>query len=257
MIVKVFYFTHTGNYRKINEDALLIHDTLIQTKQMKTFKYCVVEDERPIFAVADGMGGHDKGEIASIFVLDSIFKNKSKIQTQKQLHQEIIQAKNSLNEKAFSLNSPGMGTTLCGIFFTGRKALIYSVGDSRAYSISASNIERLTEDHSEVFELFKNNTISEEELRLHKRKNILTSAIVGDLTDRKPKIFEREIPITIGSTFLLCTDGLWEGIPQTTFDQFVTKDSKEESICSQMIQFSLKYSGLDNISFIMLKIVDF
>ncbi len=256
MIVKVFYFTHTGNYRKINEDALLIHDTIIQTKQMKTFKYCVVEDERPIFAVADGMGGHDKGEVASTSVLDSILKNKLKIQTQKKLHQEIIQAKNSLNQKAISMNTPGMGTTLCGIFFTEKKAMIYSVGDSRAYSISTSKIERLTEDHTEVFELFKNNIISEEELRLHKRKNILTSAIVGDLSDRKPKIFEREIPVTIGSSFLLCTDGLWEGIPQATFDQFVQKDFKEESICTQMIQFSLKYSGLDNISFILLKVID-
>lgn len=256
MIVKVFYFTHTGNYRKINEDALLIHDTIIQTKHMKTFKYIVVEDERPIFAVADGMGGHDKGEIASASVLDFILKNKLKIQTQKQLNQEIIQAKNSLNEKAISMNTPGMGTTLCGIFFTGKKALVYSVGDSRAYSVSTTKMERLTEDHSEVFELFKNNTISEEELRLHKRKNILTSAIVGDLSERKPKIFEKEIPVSIGSSFLLCTDGLWEGIPQATFDQFVTKNSKEESICTQMIQFSLKYSGMDNISFILLKVID-
>ena len=154
------------------------------------------------------------------------------------------------------MNSPGLGTTLCGIYFLNKKALVYNVGDSRAYLLSSSKIDRITEDHSEVFELFKKNNITEEELRVHKRKNILTSAIVGDLTDRKPLIYEKELNLSIGSTFLLCTDGLWEGIPQNMFNQFLEKDSSEEAFCTQLISFSLKYSGLDNISFILLKVVD-
>jgi protein phosphatase len=256
MIVKVFYFTHNGNYRKNNEDSILIHDSVIQTKQMKSFKYQIIKQNNPIFAVADGMGGHDKGEIASYTVLESLNNFKHNIKSSKDIKNEIIRAKNFLNEKASSMNSPGLGTTLCGIYFINNKALVYSVGDSRAYHISSSKMDRITEDHSEVFELFKKNTISEEELRVHKRKNILTSAIVGDLSDRKPLVYEKEVKLTIGSTFLLCTDGLWEGIPHDMFRQFLEKDNSDESFCNQLISFSLKYSGLDNISFIYLKIID-
>ena len=256
MIIKVFYFTHNGNYRNNNEDSLLIHDTVVQTKQMKSFMYQIVNQKNPIFAVADGMGGHDKGEIASYTVLESLNNFKHNIQSSKDIKNEIIRAKSFLNEKANSMNSPGLGTTLCGIYFLNKKALVYNVGDSRAYLLSSSKIDRITEDHSEVFELFKKNNITEEELRVHKRKNILTSAIVGDLTDRKPLIYEKELNLSIGSTFLLCTDGLWEGIPLNMFNQFLEKDSSEEAFCTQLISFSLKYSGLDNISFILLKVVD-
>jgi protein phosphatase len=256
MIIKVFYFTHNGNYRNNNEDSLLIHDTVVQTKQMKSFKYQIVDQKNPIFAVADGMGGHDKGEIASYTVLESLNNFKHNIQSSKDIKNEIIRAKSFLNDKANSMNSPGLGTTLCGIYFINKKALVYNVGDSRAYLLSSSKMDRITEDHSEVFELFKKNNITEEELRVHKRKNILTSAIVGDLTDRKPLIFEKELKLSIGSTFLLCTDGLWEGIPHDMFNQFLEKYSSEESFCSQLISFSLKYSGLDNISFILIKVVD-
>ncbi len=256
MIIKVFYFTHNGNYRNNNEDSLLIHDTVVQTKQMKSFMYQIVNQKNPIFAVADGMGGHDKGEIASYTVLESLNNFKHNIQSSKDIKNEIIRAKSFLNEKANSMNSPGLGTTLCGIYFLNKKALVYNVGDSRAYLLSSTKLDRITEDHSEVFELFKKNNITEEELRVHKRKNILTSAIVGDLTDRKPLIYEKELNLSIGSTFLLCTDGLWEGIPQNMFNQFLEKDSSEEAFCTQLISFSLKYSGLDNISFILLKVVD-
>jgi serine/threonine protein phosphatase PrpC len=256
MIIKVFYFTHNGNYRKNNEDSLLIHDTVVQTKQMKSFKYLVIDQKYPIFAVADGMGGHDKGEIASYTVLESLSNFKHKITSSKDIKNEIIRAKSLLNEKANSMNSPGLGTTLCGIYFINKKALVYSVGDSRAYLLSSLKMERITEDHSEVFELFRKNNITEEELRVHKRKNILTSAIVGDLTDKKPMIYEKELKLTIGSTFLLCTDGLWEGIPHDMFNQFLEKNRSEETFCNQLITFSLKYSGLDNISFILIKVVD-
>jgi len=256
MIIKVFYFTHNGNYRKNNEDSLLIHDSVVQTKQMKTFKYLIINQKYPLFAVADGMGGHDKGEIASYTVLESLSNFKNNIHSSKDIKSEIIRAKNILNEKAISMNSPGLGTTLCGIYFKNKKALVYNVGDSRAYLLSASKMERITEDHSEVFELYKKNNITEEELRVHKRKNILTSAIVGDLTNKKPLIYEKELKLTIGSTFLLCTDGLWEGIPHDMFNQFLEKNRSEESFCNQLITFSLKYSGLDNISFILIKIID-
>jgi serine/threonine protein phosphatase PrpC len=256
MIIKVFYFTHNGNYRKNNEDSLLIHDSVVQTKQMKTFKYLIINQKYPLFAVADGMGGHDKGEIASYTVLESLSNFKNNIHSSKDIKSEIIRAKNILNEKAISMNSPGLGTTLCGIYFKNKKALVYNVGDSRAYLLSASKMERITEDHSEVFELYKKNNITEEELRVHKRKNILTSAIVGDLTNKKPLIYEKELKLTIGSTFLLCTDGLWEGIPHDMFNQFLEKNRNEESFCNQLIAFSLKYSGLDNISFILIKIID-
>ncbi|NBU96668.1 MAG: serine/threonine-protein phosphatase, partial [Spirochaetia bacterium] len=150
----------------------------------------------------------------------------------------------------------GMGTTLSGIIFFKNQGIVYNCGDSRVYQIESNSLERITEDDTEVFSMYKKGAITEDQIRLQKGKNILTSALIGDDKERVPKISFHKVQFRIGSRFLLCSDGLWEGIPIEKFKSFFIDNLSEEEICKTMEQFSLKYSGLDNISFILLKVID-
>lgn len=256
MILKSFFFSDIGNYRKINEDSVLLVNKVFQPTRMKTYEYNVFNEDYPLFALADGMGGHDKGEIASYSILKYIQELMTTNPNPKDMKSILFKGKLHLNDLAESNQSPGLGTTFSSIYFFDKTAHIYNVGDSRVYRIRKRKLERLTEDHSEVFELFKSGEITEDELRTHKSKNILTSALIGDFTNQKPTIFEKNVPVLIGDLFLLCTDGLWEGIPLSNFEKIFLETGQEEALCSEMINFSLKYGGMDNISFVLLKVID-
>lgn len=256
MILKAFYFSDLGNYRKINEDCILLDKHIFQPQNMKTYEYMILNSRNPFVAIADGMGGHDKGELASYSTLSFLKENMESNPPFKEIRNILYRSKTYLNEIAESNNSPGLGTTLSGIYFYEGIAYIYNIGDSRVYRVRKRKLERLTDDHTEVFELFQSGKISEDEIRTHKGKNLLTAALVGDFSNQKPNISEKNISLRIGDIFFLCSDGLWEGIPQTHFEKLFLENSSEETICSELINFSLKYAGLDNISFILLKIVD-
>jgi serine/threonine protein phosphatase PrpC len=256
MIIKSFYYTHVGNYRAINEDSLLVDDKLFQTKGMNTYSTKIITSNSPIFAIADGMGGHDKGELASQTILKYLLENKNSIYTKNDLNYSILNSQKKLNEIAKINNSYGMGTTLSGILFLKNQGIIFNCGDSRVYQIESDKLTRITEDDTEVFSMYKNGEITEDQIRLQKGKNILTSALIGDVKERIPKISYQKVKFKIGSKFLLCSDGLWEGIPLEKFQSFFREILTEEEICKSLAQFSLKYSGLDNISFILLKVID-
>lgn len=256
MIFKIFYYSDVGNHRKVNEDAILIHDTIIQPHKMTSTKYEIKKSDEFIFCIADGMGGHDKGEVASYKILEYIKSHYISNKSFKDWKNLILNSKTYLNEIARSQDSPGMGTTLSSLFFKGTKAQILNIGDSRIYLIRNRKIERITDDHTEVFELFKEGKLSEEEIRTHKRKNILTSAIIADYSESKPNVFEKLFQPKIGDMFLLCTDGLWEGIPFQILEKIFLESGKEDEICITLKDFSLKYAGMDNISFLLLRLVD-
>lgn len=256
MIIKSYHFSDLGNYRKINEDCVLILNKIFQPQNMKSFEYQVVNVPNPFFAIADGMGGHEKGEIASFSTLKFLMENMSQSTSPKEFKSLLFKAKSNLNEIATSNQSPGLGTTFTGTYFFQNLVHIFNIGDSRVYRIRRRKLERITDDHSEVFELFSDGKITEDEMRTHKHKNLLTSALIGDLTNQKPNIFEKSLPIQIGDLFLLCSDGLWEGIPLAHLEKIFLENSAEEEICSELIHFSLKYGGMDNLSFILLKVVD-
>ncbi len=256
MIIKSFYFTHVGNYRSINEDTLLVDDKIFQTKGMDSFSTQIISTQNAIFAIADGMGGHAKGELASHSILSYLRDNKNNIKTEKDLKNTILNSQKKLSDIAKNNNSYGMGTTLSGILLLKNKGIIFNCGDSRVYQIDSDDLVRITEDDSEVFSMFKNGEITEDQIRLHKGKNILTSAIIGDDKDRIPKISNQIVKYKIGTRFLICSDGLWEGIPIEKFKSFFREIISEEELCKTLAQFSLKYSGLDNLSFILLKIIE-
>jgi PPM family protein phosphatase len=256
MIAKVSYLTHFGNYRKTNEDSILLHDHKVKERHMLEPGYMVFQDEFLTFCVADGMGGHVHGELASDSVLGYIQENLNSFLNKKSILRTILKSKLHLNQIAIQENAYGLGTTLSGVTLKKNKVLVFNCGDSRVYKIQKDTVEKLTIDHSLVQTFYNSGLLDEEGMRNHPNKNILTSAIIGDLNTESPSIFYREVPFQIGTKFLLCTDGLWESLSTDELIQCLEGKKGIEETSQKLLDLSLAQGGKDNISYILFQIID-
>ena len=231
--------THKGRIRSSNEDSLLL--------------------ERPyLFAIADGMGGYNAGEVASRLALEKLkaekedFYGKSGFTLVSKLYQVMRDINAEVYEKARSDASlEGMGTTLCGIYFTGTgKGYVFNVGDSRVYLLRKDQLKQITRDHSLVAEMVENGEISQEEAFNHPRKNMLTRGIG---VDEKVNGDVFVIDVYTDDIILLCSDGLTDMLHDDEIrERLQTEDSEEAA--DSLLSRSLENGGRDNISFIILKL---
>jgi PPM family protein phosphatase len=256
MKINLSYISHFGKIRKNNEDSILVHDRIISETNMELSEKAFFEIDSLTLAVADGMGGHSKGEVASRKVLEVLKDSSCKLKAKKYVHKFIKMAKDSLNDIAKKdKKSLGLGTTLSGLHIDKNKARLFSCGDSRIYKIFTDEIQQLTRDHSLVQKLYEQGIIQEEDMRTHPQKNIITSSISGDMGKEKPEIYYQEVQVAPGDKFLLCTDGLWESLTDEEMMDCLSKDSADE-IATSLKQKSLDKYGRDNISLIYLEVLD-
>ncbi len=228
-----------GKVRKKNEDSFLIEK--------------LGEDEY-LFVVADGMGGHLAGEIASQMACDIIKKGvkegnrKNPFPLLKRLFEDAnrkIYAEGSLDP-----HRAGMGTTLTVLYIKGNKGYIVHVGDSRAYKIDKARITKLTLDHSLVEKLLREGAISVEEARHHPKRNILYQS-VGVYGEIKPQLVG---PFTLkeGDALVLCTDGLTDYIEEEEIKNIANNLSAEAAV-DRFIKLANERGGGDNITVIVIK----
>ncbi|MDD4345648.1 MAG: Stp1/IreP family PP2C-type Ser/Thr phosphatase [Desulfitobacteriaceae bacterium] len=191
--MRVLSFSETGQVRKNNEDALL------------------VLSGDGLFAVADGMGGHQAGEIASNTAVSEIKKQAVKLReiTNDRLEywlKEVIgQANKVIYESAVcSPENQGMGTTLTMLVLRQNQGFVAHIGDSRAYLWRNGELLRLTDDHSLAEELVRRGQITVEEAEKHPQRHVLMRALGAS---RKIEIDYRTCDLQSGDVFLLCTDG--------------------------------------------------
>ena len=181
-----------GNVRELNEDYASF-----------------IEDERfKIYLVADGMGGHNAGEIASKLAVKSIIRYL--LEHSEEDENLLLNAVKYANNEIYEISQKndkckGMGTTITGCFIKGDMIQVVNVGDSCCFSIKDNEIKKVTKDHSWVQELIDAGAITEEEGRVHPKKNIITRAL-GTNSSVKIDIFN--IDKNESSMFLLCSDGL-------------------------------------------------
>lgn len=239
MRFEVWAQTDVGLKRDINQDAIL------------------VDHDLNLFVVADGMGGHKGGEVASALavetVQDSIFKrkNETKLSARKALSDAYREASQRIHHKS-TFESPelmGMGTTMV-LFWEWRGRLyIGNVGDSRAYMFSPPHLWQLTEDHSLINEQVRAGVISEEEAPHVIGRNVITRSVgferevVVDVLEREPQS---------GELYLLCSDGLSGLVPPARLlDIFL--HSRVEEIVPRCIKEAKAAGGDDNISVIVIR----
>ncbi|MBU5482730.1 Stp1/IreP family PP2C-type Ser/Thr phosphatase [Clostridium sp. MSJ-11] len=226
-----------GNYRSVNEDSV------------GHFK----NDNFAIYIVADGMGGHNAGEIASKLAVDSIIDSLKKLDSIEdggKLLESSIEHANSLiykhsREKS---NLSGMGTTITACLVYGDEMVIGNVGDSRCYIINKeNNIIKITKDHSLVQQLLDDGSITEEEAVVHPNKNIITRAL-----GTNPSILVDIFVINLKDIrkVLLCTDGLTNDVtPNQIYDIIMKNNCCDAS--KLLVELSKEKGGRDNISVIV------
>lgn len=228
--------TDKGMKREINEDYVL---TLKGTNYQ-------------LLIVADGMGGHNAGEIASklasMTVRDYVFEAYSNTKDKEELLRTAIsKANDTVYSKAQgNKNLAGMGTTLTSILVTGMNIYFGHVGDSRAYIITDNGIRKVTEDHSLVQELINNGSITECEAINHPQRNLITRA-VG--TEKSVNVDTGCETIGKDDAILLCSDGLTNYVTNDEIYEIV-REKKAEAV-EELINIANKRGGSDNISIIL------
>ncbi len=227
----------TGRVRQANEDSFLTVDGL--------------------FAVADGMGGHQAGEVASHLALESLQTGFTAAGTDV-LVRAVEDANRILVER--STTDPelaGMGTTLVAMALVeaaGRDAIgVVNVGDSRLYLLSDGNLAQITEDHSLVATMERQGRLSAAEAAVHPQRNILTRALGIDGT---VLVDSWEILPVIGDRYLICSDGLFNEVDESRIAATLRRLADPNEACRELIRLANEGGGRDNITCVIVDVVD-
>ena len=227
----------TGRVRQANEDSFLVVDGL--------------------FAVADGMGGHQAGEVASHLALESLQSGFTAAGTDV-LVRAVEDANRILVER--STTDPelaGMGTTLVAMALveaSGRDAIgVVNVGDSRLYLLSDGNLAQITEDHSLVATMERQGRLTAAEAAVHPQRNILTRALGVDGT---VLVDSWEILPVIGDRYLICSDGLFNEVDESRIAATLRRLADPNETCRELIRLANEGGGRDNITCVIVDVVD-
>jgi len=249
--IDVGWATDTGRVRDHNEDAVLV----ITAAQEGT-------ERCPPFALlilADGMGGHRAGEVASStaarvaahrITLRSYLPSLLDPQQNAEhpaLTEVLVDAVQAANE-ALTEDVPGSGTTLICALVLGSQAYIAHVGDSRAYVLTEEGLEKVTQDHSIVSRLVNSGQLTADEAAVHPQKNVLYRA-VGQSTALEVDTHVRKIKP--GEYLLLCSDGLWDLVSEARVAGLVWGAGSPQGACEALIAAANEAGGRDNVTAIL------
>ncbi len=207
-----------------------------------------------LFAVADGMGGHAAGAVASKLLVEKLAMFDRMVEPEREL-ELLRQAIESANlgiyraaEKDRALS--GMGTTLVAALILGHDYIAANVGDSRMYQYHNKTLDAVTTDHSLVEQLVLAGAITKDEARVHPQRNIITRAM-GVAPKVDVDLFERVW--TPGDILVICSDGLHGSVEEDDMITVLSSGRSLESMCDVLIQLALDNGGTDNITVILVR----
>jgi PPM family protein phosphatase len=213
---------------------------------------------RTVFAVADGLGGHQGGEVASATAVEPLAALDGRelakpAEAAEALAAAIREANAAIIDRA--AGDPGlwgMGTTVTAAALAGDRHLqLAHVGDSRAYLLRDGSLEQLTTDHTVVGELVRRGRLTPDQAAIHPERSILTRAVGLDPTLQ----VDAPDPLELhpGDQILLCSDGLTEAVPDPTITQLLSADTDGDTTCRSLIDAANQAGGPDNITVILLR----
>lgn len=228
--------TDTGLRRTANEDSYLA--------------------QAPIFAVADGMGGHLAGDLASAAVATRLAEKAEQGPVEPSGITDALRAAVEDMRGGLGITDNGTGTTVSGVAIAERDRelawLVFNIGDSRVYRLEQGILEQLTRDHSVVQELMDAGHITSEEADVHPHSNIITRA-VGFHEDPVPDF--RLLAIREGVRLLICSDGLTKELTNYGIRHFLLANPKPADAVQQLLDAALGNGGRDNVTVIVIDVV--
>lgn len=225
-----------GLCRQYNEDAAGALD-------------CSMAERGSIWVLADGMGGHNAGDVASRIAVSTVLQHYPTApgrRPEEWLDRSFAWANHALLDYGASHpEANGMGTTLAALALVDGYAIAASVGDSRIHLLRGEGCIQLTEDDTVVADMIREGTLTEADALEHPRRNVLTKALGNDLYDGIRRL--ARTTVEDGDTFLLCSDGLYTHVAT---DEFIaaTKEGNLEQIASRLLDMALTRGGSDNIT---------
>ena len=223
--------TDVGRLRRNNQDAVIVGNGLA--------------------GVADGMGGHNGGEIASAGLRDGLLRETKDCMPDREKLEETIRKVNlelwEQQEKDAALT--GMGTTLTVLWPTASEMIIAQVGDSRAYLLRDGELNQITDDHSMVADMVRKGVLTEEQAACHPMRNYITRAVGTDETIEPDLILHDRRK---GDCWLICSDGLHGMVKKSDLLEMIHPDDLEES-ADRLLKAALNNGGKDNVTFVLLR----
>lgn len=238
--IKANFLTDVGRRRDSNQDSFL------------------VDSDLGIYIVADGMGGHSGGEVASALAVETVkeiiaSKEAATQSSRELLYRAFKEASNRIFDKAATVSPElsGMGTTMVTCYVRDQHIYIANVGDSRCYLFRRPLLWQLTEDHSLINEQIRAGIVTEEQAKKLTGRNVITRS-VGYERDVVPDILEREL--IEGEVYLLCSDGLSGLVDDQRISEILTQNppDKAAALC---LQQALNNGGDDNVTVLVLEVV--
>ena len=226
--------TDIGKRRSVNEDSFVT--------------------EPPLFVVADGLGGHQAGEVASSRATGVIVSTlRSLLDTGMPVEEALAESIRAANREVFSMSRvngalAGMGTTITAAYFGDGELVIAHVGDSRAYLLDDEGLRQLTHDHTYVQHLVDIGELTPEELQIHPMKSALTRA-VGTTSSVSPDVYRIGLPAR--GTLLLCTDGLTATVADEDIREVLAESHDPKTAVERLIALANERGGPDNITVIV------
>jgi len=228
LVVHPGALTDIGLHRKTNEDTFVVAP--------------------PLFAVCDGMGGAQAGEVASGLAAETlaaaVADGRPLLAAAEQANAAVFQCAND------DIDHSGMGTTLTAVVLAGDTGHFAHIGDSRAYLLRGGALEQLSDDHSLVGEMVRDGRLSEEEAASHPHRSILSRALG---TEPLARIDEFEVDLRAGDVLLLCSDGLSGAVPAEAISKALGRADPDDA-AAKLIAEARKHGGPDNITAVVLRL---
>lgn len=238
MLLRSAASTHVGMRRQANED-----------------RYAIVP-ELGLYLVADGMGGHQAGQVASHLAAEAAIRAIDALQgASVSLAERLRHAVACANREIFTeaqnkAELEGMGTTFVGMLFAGDRLALCHVGDSRAYLLRSGRLRGLTDDHSIVGELLRRHEISEADALEHPHRHVLTRAL-GVRPRTEPDL--AEMTPQEGDVFILCSDGLTTHISDNEIAERVGSEDDLDLAAAGLVDSANRAGGQDNITVLLIR----
>jgi protein phosphatase len=235
VIGRVAAVTDPGRTRRHNEDSYVI--------------------EPPLFAIADGMGGAQAGEVASRLATAALKESDANGGGEQRIADLIQEANRRVYDRSSrDPNTSGMGTTITVALVEDDRVAFGHVGDSRAYLIRDAQMEQLTEDHSLVNELLKTGKLSREEAETHPQRSVITRALG---TDPDVDVDTFSVAAETGDLFLLCSDGLTDMVSEDSILAVVERNRDDiDGALQALVKAANRGGGQDNITVVAFEIAD-